>query len=71
MDDQSLEDAKICGGPWIVGGVMRHEHHRDQSCWFDWSNLYESKEILRAKKKKVKVSDGKLCPTPLGTQHIR
>jgi len=30
---QRLEDAKICGGPWIVGGVMRHEHHRDQSCW--------------------------------------
>lgn len=22
---QRLEDTKICGGAWIVGGVMRHE----------------------------------------------
>lgn len=49
---QRLEDAKICGGPWIVGGVMRHEHLRDQSCLVDWSNLYQSKETLRTKKKK-------------------
>lgn len=31
-EDQMLGITKICGGPWIVCGVIRHEHHRDQSC---------------------------------------
>lgn len=53
---------KKCGGPWIVGGAMRHEHHRDQSCWLT-GQIYTVKGNTEGKKK-VKVSDGKLCPTP-------
>lgn len=33
MEDWRMQEEKKCGGPWIVGGAMGHEHHRDQSCW--------------------------------------
>lgn len=39
-----------CGGPWIVGGAMRHEHHRDQSCWLT-GQIYTVKGNTEGKKK--------------------